>query len=56
MTNVKKNNDRLQNQDLASEYILKEIYFTPQNKKERIGIRDVVHWECIDNCSLHFLV
>lgn len=38
---------------MASEYILKEIYFTPQNKK-RIGIRDVVHWECIDNCSLHF--
>lgn len=49
-------NDRLQSQDMASEYILKEIYFTPQNKKrkKRIGIRDVVHWECIDNCSLHF--
>lgn len=28
-----KNNDRLQSQDVASEYILKEIYFTPQNKK-----------------------
>lgn len=27
-----KNNDRLQSQDVASEYILKEIYFTPQNK------------------------
>lgn len=27
------NNDRLQSQDVASEYILKEIYFTPQNKK-----------------------
>lgn len=47
------NNDRRQSQDVASEYILKEIYFTPQNKK-RMGIRDVVHRECIDNCSLHF--
>lgn len=28
-----KNNDRLQSRDMASEYILKEIYFTPQNKK-----------------------
>ena len=52
------NNDRRQCQDLASEYILKEIYFTPQNKqtKKKIGIRDVVHWECIDNCSLHFFL
>lgn len=30
-----KNNDRLQSQDVASEYILKEIYFTPQNKTKK---------------------
>lgn len=50
-----KNNDRRRSQDVASEYILKEIYFTPQNEKK--GGRELgiwVHRECIDNCSLHF--
>lgn len=38
-----KNNDRLQSQDVASEYILKEIYFTPQNKNKKKKDRD---WGC----------
>lgn len=29
-----KNNDRLPCHEMASEYILKEIYFTAQNKKK----------------------
>lgn len=32
-----KNNDRRRSQDVASEYILKEIYFTPQNEKKGVG-------------------
>lgn len=30
------------------------LHLKTKTKKRRIGIRDVVHWECIDNCSLHF--
>lgn len=33
---------------------LKKFILHLKTNKKRIGIRDVVHRECIDNCSLHF--